>query len=36
MMAQVEGMPLPALEQGVDWKWETFGEFLDRFEGASR
>ena len=34
MMARVEGMPLPALEQGVDWKWETFGEFLDRFEGA--
>jgi N-acyl-D-aspartate/D-glutamate deacylase len=34
MMARVEGMPLPALEQGVDWKWETFGEFLDRFEGS--
>jgi N-acyl-D-aspartate/D-glutamate deacylase len=34
MMARVEGMPLPALEQGVDWKWESFGEFLDRFEGA--
>ena len=34
MMAKVEGMPLPALEQGVDWKWETFGEFLDRFEGS--
>jgi N-acyl-D-aspartate/D-glutamate deacylase len=34
MMARVEGMPLPALEQGVDWKWETFGEFLDRFEGG--
>ncbi len=27
-------MPLPALEQGVDWKWETFGEFLDKFEGS--
>ena len=23
MMAKVEGMPLPALEQGVDWEWET-------------
>jgi N-acyl-D-aspartate/D-glutamate deacylase len=34
MMARVEGMPLPALEQGVDWKWETFAEYLDRFEGA--
>jgi N-acyl-D-aspartate/D-glutamate deacylase len=27
-------MSLAALEQGTDWKWETFGEFLDRFEGA--
>src|SRR5262249_66581 len=34
MMARVEGMPLPALEQGVAWNWETFAEFLDRFEGS--
>ena len=33
MMAKVEGMPLPALEQGTDWGWETFDQFLDRFEG---
>ena len=33
MMAQVEGMPLLALECGIDWNWETFGEFLDGFEG---
>jgi N-acyl-D-aspartate/D-glutamate deacylase len=33
MMAKVEGMPLAALEHGVDWGWETFGEYLDRFEG---
>ena len=26
-------MPLPALEQGIDWKWETFAEYLDRLEG---
>ena len=30
MMAQVEGMPLAALENGVDWNWETFAEYLDR------
>ena len=30
MMAKVEGMPLAALEKGVDWKWETFGDYLDR------
>jgi N-acyl-D-aspartate/D-glutamate deacylase len=34
MMARVEGMPLPALEHGTDWAWETFAEFLDRFEGG--
>ena len=32
MMAKVEGMPLAALEQGVDWSWHTFGEFLDRLD----
>src|SRR5690242_20145491 len=30
MMAKVEGMPLPALEQGVTWDWETFGDYLAR------
>ncbi len=29
MMAKVEGMPLAALETGVDWKWRTFDEYLD-------
>lgn len=33
MMAKVEGMPLAALEQGTDWSWETFAEYLDRLEG---
>ncbi len=33
MMAQVEGMPLVALEEGVDWSWRSFGEFLDALEG---
>ena len=34
MMAKVEGMPLAALEHGVDWNWETFSEYLDRLDGA--
>jgi N-acyl-D-aspartate/D-glutamate deacylase len=34
MMAKVEGMPLPALEQGVPWSWSTFGEYLDRLDGT--
>jgi N-acyl-D-aspartate/D-glutamate deacylase len=34
MMAKVEGMALPALEQGVDWHWETFAEYLDRLDGT--
>ncbi|HUJ64160.1 MAG TPA: amidohydrolase family protein, partial [Acidimicrobiales bacterium] len=33
MMAKVEGMPLAALENGVNWSWETFGEYLDGLEG---
>ena len=33
MMAKVEGMPLVALETGLDWKWETFGEYLDLLDG---
>jgi N-acyl-D-aspartate/D-glutamate deacylase len=34
MMVKVEGMPLPALETGVDWQWETFAEYLDRLDGG--
>ncbi len=34
MMARVEGMPLPALENGVTWDWETFPEYLDRLDGT--
>ncbi len=33
MMAKVEGMPLAALEEGIDWNWETFAEYLARFDG---
>ncbi len=33
MMAQVEGMPLAALENGTDWSWETFADYLARIEG---
>ena len=33
MMARVEGMPLGALEDGVPWTWEGFGEYLDALEG---
>ena len=33
MMARVEGMPLPALEQGIEWDWETFAEYLARLDG---
>ncbi|MBU6217437.1 MAG: amidohydrolase family protein, partial [Acidobacteria bacterium] len=33
MMAKVEGMPLAALEQGIDWDWSSFEEYLDRLEG---
>ena len=33
MMSRVEGMSLAALEDGVDWTWRSFGEYLDALEG---
>ncbi len=33
MMAKVEGMPLAALETGIEWDWESFPEYLDRLDG---
>src|SRR5690349_9108339 len=33
MLAKVEGMPLAALEQGVPWTWQSFGEYLGALEG---
>jgi N-acyl-D-aspartate/D-glutamate deacylase len=33
MMAKVEGMPLAALEDGVQWTWESFADYLSRLEG---
>jgi N-acyl-D-aspartate/D-glutamate deacylase len=34
MLARVEGMPLDSLYAGVDFSWKSFGEYLDRLEGA--
>jgi N-acyl-D-aspartate/D-glutamate deacylase len=34
MMAKVEGMPLAALETGVDWEWRSFADYLDRLDGS--
>ena len=34
MMAKVEGMPLAALQAGMEWNWSGFGEWLGRFDGA--
>ena len=33
MMAKVEGMPLSALESGLDWSWQTFADYLARLDG---
>lgn len=35
MMSVVEGMPLEALEQGLDWSWRSFGSWLDGLDGAT-
>ena len=34
MLSRVEGMPLEALEAGVPWNWQSFGEYLDQLEGT--
>ena len=34
MLAKVEGMPLTALEDGVAWGWESFGDYLKRLDGG--
>ncbi|MFD3996755.1 amidohydrolase family protein [Streptomyces sp. NPDC058583] len=33
MMSKVEGMALKALEEGVDWSWSSFAEYLDALDG---
>ena len=33
-MARVEGIPLPALQQGLPWDWKTFGDYLERVEAS--
>ena len=33
MLARVEGMPVEALEAGLDLAWDGFGSWLDRLEG---
>jgi N-acyl-D-aspartate/D-glutamate deacylase len=34
LLARVEGIPLPALREGVPWNWSTFAEYLDAVEAA--
>ncbi len=33
MLARVEGMPLSALEQAVDWSWSSTADYLGRIDG---
>ncbi|MFN8038969.1 MAG: amidohydrolase family protein [Acidimicrobiales bacterium] len=35
LMSRVEGIPLPAIEAGVDWRWRSFAEWSARIEGAT-
>lgn len=35
LLSRVEGMPLSAVEVGVDWgTWSSYGEYLDELEGT--
>jgi len=33
MMARVEGIPLAAIREGIDWSWRSVPEYLSRIEG---
>ena len=34
MLAKVEGMPIEALEAGLDWDWRSYGDWLNRLDGG--
>jgi N-acyl-D-aspartate/D-glutamate deacylase len=34
MLSRVEGIPVAALESALDFRWRTFGEWLDLLEGG--
>jgi N-acyl-D-aspartate/D-glutamate deacylase len=34
LLARVEGIPIPALREGVPWNWSTFGEYLGAVAAA--
>jgi N-acyl-D-aspartate/D-glutamate deacylase len=36
LMEAVEDIPGTALHEGIDWKWESFGQYLDALEGMDR
>jgi len=36
LMEGVEDIPGPVLEEGIDYTWETFGQYLDALEGRLR
>jgi N-acyl-D-aspartate/D-glutamate deacylase len=36
LMEGVEDIPGSALSEGIDWKWETFGEYLDALSARPR
>ena len=36
LMEGVEDIPGTALAEGIDWRWESFGEYLDAVESTAR
>ena len=36
LMEAVEDIPGTALHEGIDWQWESFGEYLDALEATPR
>lgn len=36
LMEGVEDIPAPAMHEGLDWQWHSFGDFLDRLDRKPR
>ncbi|HEY0419502.1 MAG TPA: amidohydrolase family protein, partial [Acetobacteraceae bacterium] len=36
LMEGVEDIPAPALHEGLDWRWQSFGQYLDALEERPR
>ena len=34
-LVNVEAIPYDVMKAGIDWQWESYGEYLDAIDGAA-